>query len=76
MNWRKIVVDEKEYRWTGGSAYVVVQDTNGKRVLGASACEIKGITPDVWERGKWKGTSDGMITPGEVAAFIKKKVSE
>lgn len=75
MHWRKIVVDEVEYRWAGGDAYVVVQDSNGKRVCGADVCEVKGITAEAWEVGHWKGTSDGMITPSEVADFIRKKVT-
>jgi hypothetical protein len=32
--------------------------------------EIKGLGWDVIERGRWKRTSDGMVRPAEVAAYI------
>lgn len=72
MAWRNIVVDGKHYRWRG-SRYVVVQGNTGKRVASGHAPEIKGITWNDWERGGWKSSSDGMMRPGEVADFIRRK---
>jgi hypothetical protein len=74
-SWRKLVVDGKNYRWRG-SDFVVIQDEHGKRVGGArvTAPQIKGDDWNVWERGQWKRTSDGMMRPGEVAAFIRSAV--
>lgn len=70
MGWRSIVVDGRQYRWRGAS-YVVVQDKDGNRVCAGNAPEIKGISWSDWERGGWKSTPDGMMRPGEVAAFIR-----
>jgi hypothetical protein len=69
-SWRKIVVDGKNYRWRG-SSFVIVQDENGRRVAAGNATEIKGLTWNDWERGHWKRTNDGMMRPGEVAAFVR-----
>lgn len=76
MAWRNLTVDGKKYRWRG-SDFVVIQDDNGKRVGKAqlSAPEIKGISWNDWERGGWKITCDGMMRPGEVAAYIRRTTS-
>jgi hypothetical protein len=76
MGWRNLIVDGKKYRWRG-SSFVVIQDEHGKRVGKAqlSAPEIKGEDWNVWERGQWKRTNDGMMRPGEVAAFIRRTVA-
>lgn len=70
MSWRKIAVDGKTYRWRCGGS-VLVQDENGKRVACVSAAKAKGLTEDAFERGKWKQTKDGMITPHDVARLIE-----
>ena len=74
MGWRNISVDGQNYRWRG-SRFVVVQDSEGRRVCAGSAPEIKGITWNDWERGGWKSTPDGMMRPGEVAAFIRRNLT-
>lgn len=73
MAWRNLTVDGKKYRWRG-SSFIVIQDEGGKRVGKAqlSAPEIKGTDWNVWERGQWKHTNDGMMRPGEVAAYIRR----
>lgn len=74
MSWRNISVDGKKYRWRG-SDFVIVQDEDGKRVAAGNAPTIKGISWNDWERGGWKITCDGMMRPGEVAAFIRRTVA-
>lgn len=75
MGWRKIFVGGKQYRWRGAD-FVVIQDENGKRVASGSAPEIKGTDWNVWERGGWKRTCDGMMRPGDVAAYIRRTVQQ
>lgn len=72
MAWRKIVVNDKTYRWTG-SGNVVIQNAEGKRVSPPflPAAEIKGITYDQYERGQHKRTTDGMLTPRDISTYIK-----
>lgn len=73
-SWRRIVVGGKSYRWKCGGS-VLVQDADGKRVTCVSAAAAKGLTEVEYERGKWKGTSDGMVTPRDVARLIASTVS-
>lgn len=47
---------------------------DGKRIPGTIAVgsgDVVGVSPDTWERGQWKRTRDGQVTPGAVAFFIK-----
>lgn len=52
--------------------HVVAYSEGGRRLL-AHAADIKGVDPDVFERGQWKVTSDGMLTPADVAKWIEKE---
>lgn len=72
MGWRKITVNNKEYRWRG-SYHVVIQDSEGKRVSPPTltAPQVKRITPDEWERGKWKITESGMLRPSDIKDWIE-----
>lgn len=73
--WRSIEVDGKTYRYRGES-YLVIQDSDGRRLAGAPMHSIKGVDVFVWERGQRKRTSDGMLKPAEIAAFIRSKLKE
>lgn len=75
MGWRKINVNGKEYRWRG-SHFVVIQNSEGKRVSAAhlTAAKIKNISENDWERGQWKGTSCGMLTPADIKNYILRTV--
>jgi hypothetical protein len=73
-HWRQIVVDGKKYRWRGRT-HVVIQDwETGIRVASALVTEVKGITWDAWERGQHDGNPDGMLRPGDVVEFLRKKL--
>lgn len=68
--WRSITVGERRY------AYRVGRQTTEVRLDGAVKFRVDnhvlvGVTPDVFDRGQWKRTSDGMITPSMVAAEIR-----
>lgn len=72
--WRNIIVDGTKYRWRGHS-YVMVITESEEKFASATACQIKGITWSDWERGHWKKTPDGMMTPDHVAEFIRRVVN-
>lgn len=76
MPMRNIEVDGKSYKWVCGRSHVVIKDENGKRISPPDllASDVKGITPDLFDRGKWKITSDGMLLPSEVATYIKTRL--
>ncbi len=66
---RQIVVGGQKYSYRVGRQNVVIHDADGDRNV-VPCHEILGLTPDTFDRGKWKGTSDGMVTPGKIAQWI------
>ncbi len=70
MNWRHIVVDGCSWLYHVGRSYVVFR---GPRRFIATVSDVKGC--DV-ERGRWKISSDGMICPADIAAFLRAQGSE
>ena len=69
MKWRRITVDGAEYRWTFGRGSGEVRDENNKKVVVLSGHKMRGFHE--WERGRAKRTTDGMITPRDVATAIR-----
>ncbi len=70
MNWRRIVVDGCTWRYHVGSSYFAFR---GPRSFVATVGEVKGLhDSELVERGRWKVSSDGMITPRDVASFLSK----
>lgn len=71
MSWRNITVKGKQYRWRGNH-FVVIQDSEGKRVSAPSltAAQVKRITELEWEQGHWYGTRNGMLTPVDIKNYI------
>ena len=68
---RPLVVDGVRWKWRAGKGGgVVAHSERGKR-LQSQAWTVKGITdPEIFARGQWKRTSDGMVKPADVAAWI------
>ncbi len=67
---RLITVQGVRWKWKCGKGCgVIAYSEKGQRAY-AQAWEVKGCTPDVFERGQWKKTSDGMMTPAEVEAWL------
>ncbi len=72
MAWRKLHIDGDKWTYKVGNSWVVIRGPNGERFQ-PSCCTIKGGSPHDYERGQWKRTSDGMILPSEVKAFVAKQ---
>ena len=69
MGWRKIIVDNTEYRWKCGRSFVTVQTAAGKRVA-LSPCDIVvGLSIEEWERARRKGY--GSVFPSHIETLIK-----
>ena len=68
---RKIIVNGIEWRWRVGKwGGVTMRSETGERLF-ADASTIKGQSdPEIFARGQYKRTSDGMVTPREIAQFI------
>jgi hypothetical protein len=69
---RKIHLDEQIYQYRVGKGYVVITFPNGHREV-VSDSTITGRTPDTLERGRWKKTTDGMVLPSHVKAWLKQR---
>ncbi len=68
---RLIVVDGVRWKWRCGKrGGVVAYSEHGERKF-AHASEIKHITPDEFDRGQWKRTESGRVTPSEIAEWLK-----
>jgi hypothetical protein len=70
MRWRKISIDGKSYRYHVGKGTVVIRTPDGA-TLTPRAERVKGLSAEVFERGLWKATEDGMIKPSDVRRFIE-----
>lgn len=66
---RAIVVAGQTWRWRLGTANVVAYAENDEKRV-APAHVVKGVTADVWQRGKHKRTSDASLTPADVARWL------
>ncbi len=67
---RRIVVNGATWRWSVGKGNVSLWSPDGVR-HNAHASAVKGITPDDFDRGKRKRTSDGSVCPSHVRAYIE-----
>jgi len=77
MNWRKIVVNNKTYKYRiGRQNVVIVEDINegeeNKTVVSFST--LTNMSPNDIERAKWKRYFS--ITPSDIANYIKSNIKE
>jgi hypothetical protein len=66
---RRITVDGVEYRYVVGATFVKITGPALSRAV--MLIDIKGLDWDAIERGRRKRTSDGMVRPSEVTAYIR-----
>jgi hypothetical protein len=71
-SWRTVEVDGATYRWRYGRGTVEVR-RDRQVVLRVPSYVLRGTTPDLFERGQHKRTSDGMVTPAMVRAAIARR---
>lgn len=70
MSTRTIEVKGTTWNYrVGKGGGVVAHSDDGQRRF-AHAWDIKGSTPDVFERGQHKKTTDGMVRPGELRRWL------
>lgn len=70
-SWRTVEVAGVRYRWRYGRGTIEVRRER-QVVLRVNDYVLRGTTPDLFERGQYKGTSDGYVTPAMVRAAIRK----
>ena len=72
---RSIVVGGKKYRYKIGRGTTVIRRADNTVLVKVDNHVLMGVTPDTFERGQWKRTSDGMVTPRHVASCIQAQQS-
>jgi hypothetical protein len=77
MSYRQVTVMGRVWRYFVGKQHTVLRHPDTNQAIVVHNWEIKGrgYTPDTWERGQWKGTSDGMIKPGRVRGYIEDRIA-
>lgn len=75
MKWRKIVVGGAEWKYHIGSGAVEAR-CGDRKLVGTPPEIVPGLTWDIFERGQHKRTSDGMITPKHIAAWIGSRLEK
>ena len=66
-SWRGIDVGGVRYRWRFGRGTIEVR--LGREVV-LRRYDLAGVAPDAFERGQWKRTSDGAVTPAMIRRAI------
>lgn len=72
-----VAIGGTKWIWRIGrrAQHVVAYSENGGRLL-AWASDIKGVDPEIFDRGQHKGTSDGTLTPKDVAKWIAEAAAQ
>ena len=68
---RKLVIGRKVWEFQVGSSYTLIKPPGHTKKIKVSNSMVKGINWGAFERGQYKKTTDGMVTPGEVSAYIE-----
>lgn len=71
---RQIDVDGAQWWFRVGHQNIEIWPPEGKKHV-VSQAKITGRTPDLIDRGRWKGTEDGMIKPGHVRGYIRQHLN-
>jgi len=72
-SWRTVNVGGIDYRWRYGRGVIEVR-CGRDVVLRVNNNVLRGNSPEEFERGQHKRTSDGTVTPAMVRAAIAKEV--
>jgi hypothetical protein len=68
---RLIVVSGIKWKWKAGKDWVEARSETGEKILGQIWKVKKCSSPDIVDRGRWKKTTDGMLTPKDIEEWIK-----
>jgi hypothetical protein len=65
---RTLTIGRQAYRYRIGRGSAVIEGPGWKDVVPLTT--LTGRSPDTLERGRWKRTRDGMVTPVHVRDYI------
>jgi hypothetical protein len=69
---RLIVVNGVKWKYTIGKDCIVAYSENGERKCEKCWIVRGSYDPDVYDRGQWKKTQDGMLTPSYIERWLWK----
>lgn len=61
-------------QWKTGKSFTKIIMPDGKSTVEFNS-ELVGVSDSDFERGQYKQTSDGMVTPTHIVEFVKKKIA-
>jgi hypothetical protein len=70
---RKLVVENETWEYMIGKNNVVIKNPRDEKKMVLTLEKVTGRTSDTIRLGRKKGTSDGMVTPADIKAFILKE---
>ncbi len=70
---RKIVVANETWEFMIGKNNVVLKNPRDEKKMILTLARVTGRSQEVLDRGKRKKTTDGMVTPADIKAFILKE---
>ena len=73
MSWRTLRIGDEEFRYRLGTGFAVIRTEDGKSHV-VSLSKLTGRSPMLLERGRWKGTTDGMVGPRHIRAWVEKNL--
>jgi len=66
---RPIAISEEVWYYQVGGCHCVFWNPQGKKFIEKTNI-VAGRSFDVLEKGQWRKTSDGMITPKDISKYI------
>ncbi len=73
---RKVLVNGQAWEFSVGRFNAVIKNPSTKKKTIVDFSKLTGRTWDILERGQYRRTSDGMIKPGHVKAYIEEHLAE
>jgi len=73
MSWRNMVIGEQTWQFRFGAQSVVIKSPEGKSTI-VDYSKLTGKSWGIIERGQYKKTEDGMVTPRFVRKYIEENL--
>ena len=68
---RKLHISGQVWTYRIGRHTIVIRYPDGIKTVRAECSDVTGLSPDIRDRGKWKGTSDAWVKPAQIKNWIK-----
>jgi hypothetical protein len=69
MTYRKIVIVGETWQYFVGESNIVFIKPDGKK-FSEKVWTVAGVDANIFGRGQWKRTDDGMLRPAKIRRYI------